>query len=225
MRLWKEHYKFTTKTYDHLLSFFEDIKKNKALYGELLENKNIEVIENFIYTEGESIRGIFEKAYKVNTGVIHGDLNARNILVDPSNDHVVLIDFANLDEKGHLTRDIAKLEADLILSVLHGNSPKFYDWNSLSVWESLLSLVNTKNIFDVGLKITSDDKEVERIWNFTVSLRKVLKENLYPDVKASEYLISLLHYSFHYLVYPDISIQKKIFGMKWISRIITQLKE
>ena len=125
---------------------------------------------------------------------------------------------------GHLTRDIAKLETDLIFSVLHSNSKKFYDWNSIAIWEAVLNLLDLKNIFNFNFKITTSDTEIEKISNFIVGLRKSLKEDIYPHLSVGEYLNSLLYYSFHYLVYPDISIQKKVFGTKWLSQIITQLK-
>lgn len=220
-RLWKEYYQFSSKIHLQLLAFFED---KKTLLQEFIEKEKIEELEKFVSTKGEDLRLIYEKIYSICVGNIHGDLNARNVLVHPESKQIVLIDYANMDEMGHLTRDIAKLEADLIFSVLHSNSKKFYDWNSITIWEALLDLLDLKNIFHFNFKITTSDAEIEKISNSMVGLRKSLKEDIYPHLSVAEYLNSLLYYSFHYLVYPDISIQKKVFGTKWLSQIITQLK-
>ena len=221
MRLWKDRYNFSSRIYLQLLAFFEDRKK---LLQEFIEKEKIEELEKFVFTQGKDLRLNYEKLYNINIGNIHGDLNARNVLVHPESKQVVLIDYANMDETGHLTRDIAKLEADLIFSVLHSNSKKFYDWNSVAIWEALFDLLDLKNIFDFDLRIATSDARIEKTGTFIVGLRKSLKEDICPHLSVGEYLNSLLYYSFHYLVYPDISIQKKVFATKWLSRIITQLK-
>lgn len=220
-RLWKEYYQFSSKINLQLLAFFED---KKTLLQEFIEKEKIEELENFVFTNGKNLRSNYENKYTIYVGNIHGDLNARNVLVYPESKQIVLIDYANMDVMGHLTRDIAKLETDLIFSVLHSNSKKFYDWSSIAIWEAVLNLLDLKNIFNFNFKITTSDTEIEKISNFIVGLRKSLKEDIYPHLSAGEYLNSLLYYSFHYLVYPDISIQKKVFGTKWLSQIITQLK-
>jgi len=221
LRLWKEHYQFSSKIYLQLLAFFED---KKTLLHNFMGEDEIKKLEKFVFTQGGDLSHIYEKIYPIYVGNIHGDLNARNVLVQPESHQIILIDYANMEETGHITRDIAKLEADLIFSVLHSNNNKFYDWNSIEIWKSLLDLLDLENIFDFNFKITTSDTEIEKVSKFIVSLRKSLKEDIYPNLGVGEYLNSLLYYSFHYLVYQDISIQKKVFGTKWLSQIITKLE-
>lgn len=54
---------------------------------------------------------------KVRVGLCHGDLHSANMLVDDRDD-VWLIDFANVDDAGHIVRDFAELETDIKFNLL-----------------------------------------------------------------------------------------------------------
>ena len=103
---------------------------------------------------------------------------------------------------------------------MDGNSDKFYDWNRIKELKILFNLLKIENIFNFEQQIEIKDQKIELIYSFVKNLRKVLKEIICPSVEAVEYLKSLLYYSFHYLTYPDISIQKKVFAIEWIYQIL-----
>jgi hypothetical protein len=218
--LWKEHYTFSPKTYLGMRAFFEE---QERLLEEHCGRDKVNLTRSFVDSKGTSEGKIYEKVHWIYTGNIHGDLNTRNILLNPGFERIVLIDYANYGV-GHVVKDTAKLEADCIFSVLDGKSDKFYDWNRINEWKALFDLLKIESIFNSRHQIDIKDVEIKRIYNFVKNLRKVLKKSICPSVEADEHLKSLLYYSFHYLTYPDISIQKKVFALEWIYEIITQLK-
>jgi hypothetical protein len=53
----------------------------------------------------------------VKISTIHGDLNMENILVDPANGEISLIDFATV-RKGHVLHDLLRLETELVIKLI-----------------------------------------------------------------------------------------------------------
>ncbi|GAH67045.1 unnamed protein product, partial [marine sediment metagenome] len=79
-------------------------------------------------------------AISCETGRIHGDLNSNNILVAPSDTEIALIDFALMREDLPVLTDIAKLEVDLVFSVLDNSSAEVVDPDSVANWR-VISLI------------------------------------------------------------------------------------
>jgi Ser/Thr protein kinase RdoA (MazF antagonist) len=77
-------------------------------------------LENGLIKSASHVAGLFNHAIawrqKTYSTLIHGDLNADNVLINP-NDQIVFIDFANTG-KGHFLWDLARLESDLTLRVI-----------------------------------------------------------------------------------------------------------
>jgi len=218
VRLWEDYYQFKNQVILKLDSFFEREKKLIRMYFNENEFKEL---EDFPRLQGKNKKNFYEKLVLITVAKIHGDFNATNILINPNDQNIVLIDFANY-KPDHIARDIAKLETDMIFSVLDSNSEKFYSWERIADWETLLSLFEIEKFFDNKAISSSKDEEIIKLFTFICNLRKVLKK-IYPEINNLEYSASLLYYSFHYLIYPDISIHKKIFALKLILKIMNKL--
>ena len=220
VRIWKEYYKFKGQTVLKINSFFDNIKKTKWITEKFIPQEKIDKLKDFVKTQGAT-KEFSERLKNAKIAHIHRDLNATNVLIRPSDYKIVLIDFANYRED-HIVKDIAKLETDMIFSVLDSDSENFYSLDRISVWEALFTLFKIGKLFDKKTELSSKDSEIVKIFNFIHNLRMVLQE-IYPEINDLEYAAALLYYSFHYLTYPDISIQKKIFGTMLLIKIIDQL--
>jgi serine/threonine protein kinase len=220
-RLWGKYYQFKNPAILRLNSFFEDIKNKEWLTGVYFTREELTGLENFVDNQGGTKRKFSEQSISISTANIHGDLNANNILIHSDKNKIVLIDFANYKED-HIVKDIAKLETDMVFSVLDSNSEKFYSWERISDWKALFDLFEISKLFDEKLKSNSYNAEIVKLFDFICKLRATLKE-IYPEIDCKEYIGSLLYYSFHYLTYPDISIQKKVFATMFLIRILGQL--
>lgn len=218
--LWKDHCELSPTIYLKIRALLED---QESILERYCGKDKVDTVMSFVNTQGESKSIIYEKVHWVRTARIHGDFNARNVLLDTDRGRIVPIDYANYGE-GHVPKDIAKLEADCVFSVLDASSHRFYDWGRIDEWKVVLDLVDINSVFNHRHRIAIRDEKIRRIYCFVKELRKGLKEIVCPSATADEYLKILLYYSLHYIGYPDISIQKKVFLIEWCYQIITHLE-
>ena len=156
---------------------------------------------------------------ELDTRFIHGDLNARNLLIDENSD-LRLIDFASMDQK-HIAHDIAKLERDVILRIMDSGTLANYDWRSLPRWARTLELVTSpEGVFAPSAEVGNDgEDQVNAAMVFVRLLRCELKR-ISPETTSRVYLHSLLFYSLISLAHPEISLPKKALAMQYSATII-----
>ena len=121
-------------------------------------------------------------------------------------------------QHSHIAKDIAKLERDIVFRVFDAFSANYYDWTRIEVWKCFMKLVKKGGIFSTK-QFTIDDTELQKSVNFIYGIRNILKK-LSPKLDEKQYLCALLHFSLLALTHPEISIQKKIFGIQYINNIL-----
>ncbi|MFH1076962.1 MAG: hypothetical protein V1753_09065 [Pseudomonadota bacterium] len=186
---------------------------------EEIKSNELNSINQFIKTEGSTLA---VQSEELDMRTIHGDLNARNVLITEDGD-ISLIDFASR-RQGHVADDIAKLERDIVFRVFDGFSKNFWDWSRLPVWLEFILTLQRGYILSNQIALESVSEEVRVAASFIVNLRQILKE-VSPKLTENAYLRALLHYSLLALLHPEISIHKKAFGVQYIGAILKCLKE
>ena len=216
--LWKNQYYLDSETKNGLLFFLDDYKSvlEKKVSGNILST-----IKNLIQTQGESKETIYKFELEIDQRNIHGDFNAGNILINKKN-NLVLLDFASFKKQGHITKDIAKLERDIIYKVVDASSPYYYDWSRDKVWGNFSKLYDSKDFFELKIASSVKDEKMKNYYLLIKSMRSILL-SISPDVTVKEYLFSILYYTLLALVHPDISLHKKVYAIKNIDLILNQI--
>lgn len=219
--VWETFYLLDEKTRARVLAFIDEAQtlvspRLGSLYKEALDR-----IKNFIISNGTNEESISKLAPDCDTRYIHGDLHSRNILVSDNASKLVFIDFANSDQD-HYMKDIAKLETDLIFLVMDSNKKLESYWDMVTDWEQILELYGRGKVFMSRSLKTTEDSEVIRTMKLIQALRRGLKKlGNQPD--EQQYLIALLHYTLKLLSYSDVSIQKKVFAVRYIQEILNAI--
>ncbi len=213
---WREYYRLEKTALTNIASI---LIEERSLFKEF-DEKNYDRVVRFI-NDGGSAEPFAEVDANVDLRTIHGDFNARNLLLDK--DHsLIIIDFASRCQS-HVVRDIAKLERDVIFRIFDFGSSRFSDWSRLEEWKKFLHLNQRDRIFssetpDHG----SSDPNLQKSVLFISKLRSALK-SMSPQLSEREYVMGLLYYSLLALGHPEISIQKKVFAVPLITSLIDLL--
>lgn len=137
-------------------------------------------------------------------GVVHGDLNGMNILVD-SQEIVWLIDFA-LTDTGHILRDMAKVESCVLLEYSPLESEE-----DLEVAKQIVStLVNVSALnHTLPVRLFKDPTRLDFVWKVIRSLRGYLGYYCASDPDPIQMCFAMLHFSVKALHYRDIGLLHK----------------
>lgn len=215
--LWKDTYSLKNEGVLKILSLFEE---NEHIIHEKCNPEHKNRIIAFV-SDGVTdkvVKSVCNFEVEADMRNIHGDFNSRNILVNNNKiKKLVLIDFSAM-QHSHIAKDIAKLERDIVFRVFDAFSANYYDWDRIKVWKTFMDLVKKDGIFSPK-QFTIDDIELQKSINFIYGIRNILKQ-LSPKLDEKQYLCALLHFSLLALTHPEISIQKKIFGIQYINNIL-----
>jgi thiamine kinase-like enzyme len=158
----------------------------------------------------------------ISTTYIHGDLNCRNILMTQDYNALVFIDFAKSNQD-HSVKDIAKLESDILFLFMDSKDWQMTDWQRLPAWESILKIYNRGDLFN-PIPFSLDDNVMKHTCQIIWLLRRCLSQLLPSNDLDRQYTLALIYFGIHYLSYPNVTTQKKIFGIKWINHLFRQLE-
>jgi hypothetical protein len=215
--LWKKYYHLDERAKAGILNFIEDIQS----IPNILDKTEIERIRYFVNSDGKNEPSISDLDLNVVTYLIHGDLNSRNILVTENMSKMVFIDFAN-SSQSHYMKDISKLESDLIFLLMDSRYLNHTRWERIDIWQNIFVLYKKDNIFNITTREFQVEDEIKKTMQIIQIFRNVLKSFVnHPEEK--QYLIALLYYTLKLLSYPDVSIQKKVFAIKYINMILTEI--
>lgn len=213
---WRKFYPLDKKTEAGILIFLNEVQTIPRKLSHI-SKKSIQMIKDIVEKEERPLSNMHAD---VATHYVHGDLHCRNILVADNASKLVFIDFANSNQD-HYMKDIAKLETDLIFLVMDSRNWNHTDWQSVTDWEQILGLYTRDEIF-VSRKLTGRS-EVVRIMKLIQALRKGLESLGGDQPDEQQYLIALLHYTLKVLSYPDVSVQKKAFAVRYIQEILNAI--
>ena len=138
-------------------------------------------------------------------------MNSKNILVSKDGTAITIIDFANI-KKDLVYKDIAKLEVDLAIFGINPDVWSSFDWQNSTDWEKLLPIYGISSITHKKPVPAQDVPEIDKSLEVIYSLREILWSQ--DEYNPKLYTLSLLHALLCNVTYQDVSIPKKIFGLK-----------
>lgn len=152
-------------------------------------------------SSGETVAGGHKLAY------LHGDLNGRNIIID-AHDNVWLIDFFHT-HRGHILKDLIKLESDLIYIMTPMQSDE--DVKHIHI---LIDLLIDQP--DLGVPYTDSDLKalklpanMERTGMTILHLRRMFVELVGSDRSPYQIHVALLRYAVHTLSFDECNLYQK----------------
>jgi hypothetical protein len=168
------------------------------------------------------------KSFNTRQTTVHGDLNARNILID-SKDNIFVIDFAKT-RKDCLLRDFCKLETEIAycLTRLPDNAALQH---AVELGKNLLldgnghPFATLKSLFAAGPDLSSND----RFARMTRSIREIryqAGQAIRNDTgSAEQYYLMLLYHTLDVLRYQQCDRRSKLFALHSVVSLCDALYE
>lgn len=139
---------------------------------------------------------------------IHGDLNGANILVD-EHQNVWLIDFFHT-HRGHVLRDLIKLENDLLYLMTPLESDAALE-EAMELSQFLIKVEDLRTPLPEVEKLPFDNPHLRRAYQVLRLLRSFYPELIHSDRNPLQMLIGQLRYAAHTLTFPEANERQK----KW----------
>jgi protein-tyrosine phosphatase/nicotinamidase-related amidase len=151
---------------------------------------------------------------------VHGDLNGANIIVD-ARGNVWLIDFFHC-HRGHVLRDLAKLENDLLYIFTELGSERELE-QALDLSDRLLAVEDLGRPLDVPAE-AGWSPALKRAWVTVGQLRKFYPELVRADRDPMQLLIAQIRYAVHTLDFVESSRLQKLWALYTASRAAAELE-
>jgi protein-tyrosine phosphatase/nicotinamidase-related amidase len=138
---------------------------------------------------------------------VHGDLNGANILLD-SHDNIWIIDFFH-SHRGHIVRDLAKLENDILYIFTPVNNDDEFN-EALSITRALGQVSDLRaplGPLPEGVKSI----QFRRAWHVLSTLRRIIGRFVESERNPQHLRIALLRYAVHTLSFDESSMLQR----KW----------
>jgi hypothetical protein len=218
-RLYYEDYRLGVRDWSRIINAVEASEllevegDDFAFGGQTYRNPLKQAKEWFGLEEDKKNRGS-ESFYTI-TAVVHGDLNARNILID-DNDNVFVIDFAKTG-LGHILKDFCKLEVEikfcLTKLITEADIKRAVDWE-----KRLLFAEGGKRHKDLRglLTIAEGDLGFDKATTDCIRrLRQKASDMTGPllDGLTDQYYLGLLHYTLDTLRYEQCDRNSKLYAL------------
>ncbi len=212
-------YKASTREKTDLFSYYEfsdkylnSVKKNiETITGNLISSDELLKLEdddcynliNF-YTNDlkQRNRNILYSHY---FSYIHGDLNGANILLD-GHENVWLIDFFHT-HRGHILKDLIKLENDIIYIFTSINDKSSYEEGK----KLIHAITDIDDLWNSVLEVKFQNSDINKSYQVIKHLRGFYKELIHTDRDPIQLFIGLLRYSAHTMSFEECNLwQKKL---------------
>lgn len=152
-------------------------------------------------------------------GLVHGDLNSRNILVEQDEGQarkIWLIDFADTHE-GHVLRDYGTLEAELKIFLTQIDDTDFSGGlQPILELEKFLLEPELRDEIDLDNRELPErcrqNLKLERMTNYIRLLRGRAKEKYMPTIDVRPYYLSLLHATLPIVYYSQLSKWQRLYA-------------
>lgn len=138
---------------------------------------------------------------------VHGDLNGANILLD-SHDNIWIIDFFHA-HRGHIVRDLAKLENDILYIFTPVNDDHEFN-EALAITRALGQVSDLRaplGPLPEGVKSI----QFVRAWHALTTLRRIIARFVESERNPQHMRIALLRYAVHTLSFDESSMLQR----KW----------
>lgn len=196
--------KLKVKRDNDKLIIFNALDENRKFYNPL-----------YIFDNGD----ITVPTYKC---IIHGDLNATNILVDKDH-HTWLIDFGATGI-GHILEDFIELDSIIRFQLLSANDATLEE--RLYFEESFLSIknFNQSELSEISLK--TDNDKLEKAFKTILHLYTLISNFLpYKRANIDEYYLTLLYYSLNTIRFENLELVQRQHALLCASLLSRKIKE
>jgi nicotinamidase-related amidase len=152
---------------------------------------------------------------------VHGDLNAANILVD-AHENVWVIDFFH-SAPGHVLKDLAKFENDLLYVLTPLNDPGELV-EALTLTRALRSVVDLKAPLQ-GPPDGVRSPQLVRAWQVLAVLRRIGAQLCHEDRHPLQLQVALLRYAVHTLGFEESSLLQRQWALASACSLAEQIVE
>jgi thiamine kinase-like enzyme len=151
----------------------------------------------------------------------HGDLNARNILVD-NNDHAWLIDFSHT-EIGHMLRDIAKLDSVLRIQMLSQQEATLQERFYLE--ETLADAASPNQIMQLSDQLETDNPALQKVYRTVRYLRQYAATISNGSASMEDYDVALMYNNISAITYYSLSKLQRLHGLLSASLLARRVRD
>ncbi len=212
-----EYYEFTQENREMVIGSVNTMLKNiDTPEMELLTKFHLREIKEF-YQKFLSAPFIPRTDYHY-VSYLHGDLNGANILIDRRNNPWI-IDFCR-SEKGHVMKDLLKLENDILYIMTPIN-------NLNDLKEGLEFVEDIVSINDIKGDIVFHREYSEKFFRageLIRCLRNYGKRLIHEDRSPLQLWVGLLRYAGHVLIFDESSFYQKIWALGAIGILSNKIK-
>jgi len=165
----------------------------------------------------KDVQSRLQVSFDTMTAIVHGDLNARNILIDDNN-NVFIIDFAKTG-KGHILKDFCRLEVEIKFCLTELATED--DVLRAVEWEKKLLLIQRKkshrSLNDL-LAMPKDNLGFDEITTGCIRelreyARRALGLYLTDSVGPEQYYLGLLHHTLEAIRYKQCDRNSRLFAL------------
>ncbi len=213
-KIWKTFYDIDETA---ALRIRSTLQEHQEVFREFDRTK-LDRVLRFVKTRGLTEDRLMDYEVEADLRIVHGDFNARNLLVNKEG-QLVVIDFSSRG-LNHIARDIAKLERDIVFRVCDNLLKDCYDWSRIEYWRDFSKLNQKGMVF--SFEVSDSGLGPTAYIGFILELRRILKTES-PELTEEEYLMGLAHFSLLALIHPEVSIQKKVFAVEYVGNILEAL--
>ncbi|TGK82372.1 isochorismatase family protein [Leptospira noumeaensis] len=157
-----------------------------------------------------------------NTSFIHGDLNGANIIID-GQENVWIIDFFHT-HRGHIIRDLLKLENDILFI--------FCKIESEEEWKEAVELTDyLHNKEDLGIELSLEtpdflkNEKLKKAYRVIAKLRSYYPRLVKLDRDPYQMYVGALRYAMHTLSFDESNEWQKKWALYVGSKLIIKIKD
>lgn len=139
---------------------------------------------------------------------LHGDLNGANVIID-AQENVWIIDFFHT-HKGHVLKDLLKLENDILFIFMKINSQEEFK-EAVALVDILLNVTDLWESPDPALKVKFTFPQVVKAFETISILRSYYPDLIQTDRDPYQMFVGLMRYSMHTMSFDECNDwQKKL---------------
>lgn len=218
-----EYYGFSKSSIENIKKNISNIYKGDILDYELEIIKGLKTYNPYYFYKDELNKIITKTDGYSYVSYIHGDLNGANIIID-SHENIWIIDFF-YTHRGHILKDLIKLENDLLYIFTNLNSKKDFI-EAIKISDVLLK---TNDLAAKLPKLEFKNKNFQRTYDTLKLLRSFYPKLIKSDRNPNQLFIGQLRYAMHTLVFEECNIWQKKWALynagNFCKKILEKFKE